>query len=172
MGGKKSKSPPKSKLQSSGITTSLSTHRACPVNKQVTISKYCFTPRYLFRITPLIDCGSRKSLANSPGLSQRWPGFKLPLGHGFRCPTSAAVLPCEALLSPIPAWGNSLGLAHSGRPSGLRKPCFHIGLFVADENQSRLKRKLFCSFNVLCLSLIKLGSLRELSLLLSPHRRR
>lgn len=50
----------KSKLKNVGRATALSTHRAYSVNKQVTISKCCWTHRYLFKISPLMDCGSQE----------------------------------------------------------------------------------------------------------------
>lgn len=100
-----------SKLKSSGIATALSTHRAHTVNKQVPISKCCWTPRYLCMISLLMHCG-HKSLASSPGLSR----LQTSLGRWFQVPLSyGAALWIPAVLHAH--LGCSPGLEHSGHPS-------------------------------------------------------
>lgn len=76
----------KSRIKSSGIATALSTHRAYTVNKQVPISKCCWTHRYLFRISPLMDCGSQE------------------LGQKSRT-IQASNIPCEVVSgAPLQLW--------------------------------------------------------------------
>ena len=73
-------------------------------------------------------------------------------------PAKLQGLPCEALLSPVPAQGAPSGWHTRGAPVGYGSRAFTPAFLWLLRIEAGLKEnKHFCSKNVLCSSLIKLG---------------